>query len=135
MKSRIFAIGIATAIAIAAPGVGAAKVYADSGSWNSWQHGNTRVIHSGVSTSAQVVVHDSNAAPVLAAAVIGGILIASAIHSSAHCEQVVVAAPVCPPRYRDCDDWHDDWRYASHGHGRGHGHGRWEHRGRGRGCD
>ncbi|MGH7741622.1 MAG: hypothetical protein ACRENS_06315 [Candidatus Eiseniibacteriota bacterium] len=127
--SKMFALWLA--IAIATPVLTVGKAYADSGAWNSWQHGSgARVIHSSVSTSAQVVVHDDDVAPVLAV-LVGGLVLASAIHASQHCDQVVVAAPACPPRYRSCDDrgrgWTSDhWnRRSGHGHGRGHDRG-WE---------
>jgi hypothetical protein len=111
-NSKVIAIGIAAAIAASAtPGIGSAQGYRHE-----------------VSTSAQVVVHDNDVAPVLAV-LVGGLVLASAIHASTHCEQVVVAAPVCPPRYDAYEvrsrGWDDD--RDSHGHGRGHG--RWHERG------
>ena len=112
-NSKVIAIGIATAIAASAtPGIGNAQGYRHE-----------------VSTSAQVVVHDNDVAPVLAV-LVGGLVRASAIHASAHCEPVVVAAPYCPPRYNDGEDrggWHNHHDQGFRDHGRGHG--RWHERG------
>jgi hypothetical protein len=126
-KPRLFALWLAAAIAVATPALSAAKAYADSGPWNSWQHGSGgRAVHGNVSTSAQVVVHDDNVAPVLAV-LVGGLVLASAIRASQQCDQVVVAAPACPPPdydYRDCNDHDRGWHNGRWNHGRGHGRGR-----------
>jgi len=122
LYSKVIAIGLVAAIAAATPGISNANGY-----------------HREVSTSAQVVVHDDNVAPVLAV-LVGGLVLASAIHASRRCEPVVVAAPVCaaPPvvykaRGRGWDDrderggWHRDRGW--HGqHGRGHERG-WKRHG------
>lgn len=141
-KSSWFRAGLTAAIVIATPALSAAKVIADTGTWNSYSHG---------STSARVEVHDSNVAPVLAV-LVGGLVIASAIHASQHCDQVVIAAPSCPPPcppvYRDCDDrgrWHRDngwhggrgrsWNDGGRGRNDDRGRGNGNGRGRGRGGD
>ena len=122
LYSKVIAIGLVAAIAATTPGIGNANPY-----------------HREVSTSAQVVVHDDNVAPVLAV-LVGGLVLASAIHASQQCEPVVVAAPVyapsrdfCGARDRGWDDgderggWHRDRGW--HGkHGRGHGRG-WDRHG------
>jgi hypothetical protein len=123
LYSKVIAIGLVAAIAAATPGISNADVYR----------------HREVSTSAQVVVHDDNVAPVLAV-LVGGLVLASAIHASQQCEPVVVAGPACAPPpvvyeargrgWDDCDErggWHRDRGW--HGkHGRGHERG-WERHG------
>lgn len=119
LYSKVIAIGITAAIAAAMPGISSANEY-----------------YRGGSVSTQVVVRDNDVAPVLAV-LVGGLVIASAIHASSRCEPVWVAAPVCPPRYdvyepcgrgwNDDRDWNDDCDRDWHRHGRGHG--RWHERG------
>jgi hypothetical protein len=117
LNSKVIAMGIAAAFAASAtPAIGNAQEYRHN-----------------VSTSAQVEVRSNDVAPVLAV-LVGGLVLASAIHASSHSEPVYVAAPYCPPRYSDCDDrggwqddqgWHGDRGFRDHGRG----HGRWHERG------